>query len=450
MNQWFEVRTLSPVHVGSGEEWTRDIDFFAAGGRTWFVDPDRIVALGDAGADEVARGGRLGAILERRRIEPKQIAGGSCEGAVLAAKLRRAQRGGDGRPLLPGSSLKGALRTLLLVAWTAEESPHGRRRPAADRGLRASLQDQRSPDKFRAQKFERSVFCAPELAEPKGDVLRGLKVGDASFAVEKVEVRSARSLGTSKSTHTAVEAFVTGSRAAVRLTLERPGALPGLAFPNQLPDLAQLSAWSKQHAEHLLRGDRDYFRRNGVMDLVERCDRLLKTVAALGSQSIVLRLGWGIGWTGTTGDLLDERERGELRMRLGKTRKVVLAGHDGSSEPADLFGWVALEPVTEDAARALIPAAPAPVAPPPAPVAPRPSAPAVDLDEVFLNRLRQFQARDFGQLNQLVAEAGRHAKRDTALAALGERLAGIYDRKKLKEIAKRFAVLEPHLKKADG
>ncbi len=440
MNQWFQVRTLSPVHVGSGEEWVRGTDYFSASGRTWFVSPERV---GDAFADEIARGESIERIVGRRRIDPQQVSSSSCTGFIEASKLRLAVRAGDGRPLLPGSSLKGALRTLLLVAWTADE-PHGRRRSALATPWRESL------NQLRARDIEGAVFCAPELREPKGDILRGLKVGDAHFAVESVEVRSAKAIGTKRNTLNAVEVLPSDARSALRLTLERPGALPGLAFPQQLPGLAQLSVWSKQHAAHLLRGDRDYFRRNDVAALTDRCDRLLKTVDALGPQAIVLRLGWGIGWTGMTGDILDERERSQLRMRLGKTRKVALSGHSERSEPTDLFGWIVLEPVDAAAARTLMPDAPRP-APVAAPlVAERPSAPVVDLDEVFLNRLRRFQARDFGQLNQLVGEAERHAKREAALAALGERLAGIFDRKKLKEIGTKFAVLKPFLKKADG
>src|SRR5207247_214628 len=94
----------------------------------------------------------------------------------------------------------------------------------------------------------------------------------------------------------------------------------------------------------------DFFRTAGAAGPCERCEGLLDRFASVDDKTLVLRLGWGTGWRTMTGDLLTREERDRVMRRVGKTRKVIVEGHSQRSRPADVLGWVQLDPV--DAAEA--------------------------------------------------------------------------------------------------
>lgn len=342
----FRLTTLTPVHVGSGEQLERDIDFFASNGRTFVVDPERLIEIGFGPgglAENASPRDAIGRLV--KTIAPQQIARASFSGEVAASFIRAAQRSADGRVMLPGSSLKGALRTLLLAAWAGNNEPHGGVRPSlVDGALRESLQ---CGGKYRARVLEEQIFRARRPGGPHGDVLRALSASDAFFRPDCIDVRSTRAVGTRRETLTAVEAIPAGSEAVVTVMLD-PKRVDKLETPFPLPTYDQLATWSQRHARHLLEKDIPYFRKSGESAVADACERLLDLVAKLAAsapKSIVLRLGWGTGWRTMTGDILSDAERDQLRMRLLKTRKVLLDGHGKGARPNDVLGWVRLDPI---------------------------------------------------------------------------------------------------------
>ena len=122
----FKLECVTPVHVGSGADLIRSIDFYADGGFTEVLDPDLLLMAAGAiegFADAIRRGSGIAPFLKARGLNPATFRLHRVRGSIEAQRLRLAIRGGDGRPMIPGSSLKGALRTLLLAAWTGEEGP---------------------------------------------------------------------------------------------------------------------------------------------------------------------------------------------------------------------------------------------------------------------------------------------------------------------------------------
>jgi CRISPR-associated protein Csm5 len=463
------VECLTPVHVGSGEALRLDVDYFSASGVTHVLDPERVgeaLAGLDALADQLAtgvgdrRGFSIGDAIARRKVDPVRLGlYPPVAGKLEASRLRRGLRSADGRLLIPGSTIKGALRTLLLAAWANEDGPHtGRRTRSASRGLEKAAAN-RGKSRFLAQPLEQEIFRveseAPRLRrqDAQSDVLRMLAVSDAAFPEAALDVVSSKAVGTNRNTLTAVEALRPSARALVTL---RVGdgfveGKPPFSAAHRLPSFHELARLSHAHAKHLLEGDRDYFRQNPVAaSLADRCDQLLARIRSGREGELFLRLGWGTGWRTMTGDLLTPEERARFAGRVGKTRKVVLDGHGRNAEPRNLFGWVRLARATpEDVERILAEAAPAPRrAAPPSVVSATADEPRITVD-VFAQAIEALRPKDFGRISALIAEAegapgvDERARRLRLLAGRVREL--FWGDKKLRKRLRELPALAPYL-----
>jgi len=467
----FKVECLTPVHVGSGDELARRVDFHFVDGATEILDLERLLEIllapGEGAPD------RLVEQTERRIIELFQRPGFDITpyrlhrvaGDIKASRLRMAIRSADGRPLIPGSSIKGALRTLILAGWTGENGPHSKRPAEADRIIKDSV-DRRGSQQFRAQSLENKIFRSHtrhgEKPDPKTDLLRMLALSDAAFAADSLEVLSTKALGTNTRTLTAVEALKAGAAAPLEVRLGDGFAALRL-FSKELPPLGQIAEWSRIHAKFLLEGDHnDFFkRRSDGQKLADCLDALLAELRRAHEGDIFIRLGWGTGWRTMTGDILraDEKKRlGESDSRtaryvgIGKTRKVVLDGHSEQSTPARVLGWLKLTPISvQEAARLYRDTTPPAIEPPPAPPPvspePRPSLPDVD---PFEQRLNALTARDLGRVQGEYDRAvgtpdpARRAHRLEVMAAKLIELWG-RDKKRMRRFAATMPELAPHL-----
>jgi len=480
------LECLTPVHVGSGEELARDLDYYCHGTTTEIIDWEKMVShpaaqsLADWIVNRFMRQGGQGGkasieqFLRDHHIDSDAIRSRQVSGAVEASRIRLAIRAADGRPIIPGSALKGAIRTLLLTGLAAApKEPHQSRNDHAKRGLEEAIASRKSP-KFRAQPLEQAIFrraLRPEIVpshsklrnDPKGDLLRMLKITDAFFPSEKLDVLSTKALGTNRNTLTAVEALVVGARALVSLQL-RDQFLEQRLFSDSLPDLETLARWSREHARHLLDGDMEFFKRvNGGAradrTLLEGCEELRDLIAKSETnarEAIFLRLGWGTGWRTMTGDLLSREQRQALYGKGGqtaryvgcdKTRKVILDGHSANGAPRSLLGWVCIRPPAgDDEMRALAKQTRAPaLAPRPAPqsVSAPQSAPIPPASDSLLKRIEALRPSDRGRV-QALADDIAHAepqRREQLIESFEARLKQVFGKQRRKEIEQIMAKL---------
>ena len=126
-----KLTTLTPVHVGSGQKLLRDFDFIVQDGALGFLDLQKIVAK--IGMDRLPQ---LTAEIEKKNVGgflkkalPAFSLADVCSRTVktnghispTTGELKEQYRTALQGPCIPGSSLKGSLRTALVNYLTAEE-----------------------------------------------------------------------------------------------------------------------------------------------------------------------------------------------------------------------------------------------------------------------------------------------------------------------------------------
>jgi len=354
------IETLSPLHVGAGgaDLQRRTPDFLRVDGQLVVIDPDRLVdVLGPGQIDRLAAGLPLSKLLDELSKDERlalaaytlQDPGGEVTTIHPHIKLPGA------RPYLPGSSLKGALRTGL--AWAL----------LSDGIVRARGRDL-GRSRFRADdRLERALFGS----DPNHDLLRALHVGDSEGAtwrdglrLDQVAVYSIRQrslVPKAPSFRFHLECIPEG----VTLTADarrdnfilQPRHARVLRFGPRLGYLLRLPAHANRMAQELIRQERDFFHRYGPRTLVAFYDRMGGTLAELDhDRACLVQVGWGTGWTGkTVGSALAEVVLNEIkaRYRMGrhgavfpKTRRLV----ERDFEPRMPLGWlrVTFEPLGEE------------------------------------------------------------------------------------------------------
>lgn len=356
------VTPLTPLHIGSGQRLLKDYDYAVHANRTWRINEDALLeaqnvddpALADTLARtppaQLLRPGdyRLDSPLFRYSLPGQPRATG--EGAQLQEQLKTT----TDEVYLPGSSLKGAIRTAL--AW------HG----WAEQQLRARPADLERNPRFAGRNLERALMGP----DPNHDLLRALQVGDSAPAGKdrlvliNVQVVSRGGLGSPIE----LEAIQPDTPFHLALKVDRVlfgdwarqyglrlGGNP--AWLEHLPDLIQA------HTRQRLQTELAWYRQSPhTQPLAGFYRQLLK--AQLPPQSCLLQLGWGAGWGDKTygdrlqadGELMEylistyrlARGRRQAGDPFPKSRRAIVRvvkdkqGHT-QQRPSIPLGWVLLE-----------------------------------------------------------------------------------------------------------
>ena len=400
----FRLTALSPVHVGNGEFLVRDVDYLEEEGKTYVIDVERLfelLALSPAALDEYSSGrAHLTRLLERLRVRPERVASWAYSGRLGVPRVLLLARNARGQPLLPGSALKGALRTLVVWALSFDFDEGARdwvssREAAAVMG--PAIETASDWDSRPGDAVERALLVAPAARrsgapDHGGDLLRCLGVSDCLVRDTDLEVSRVQVL-TATPEGPAWKASERGARArprpddpaAASLGVEalRPGATATLTLrfdglyellrgepppaerrlfeaaraeldfePWRIDIPFQVAVHSRNLGLAVCYRERRFFEERKLYDLARfYIDLEQKIQKAAGSEAIFARLGWGSGWEAMTGGIAHDRARERARRRFGlgregypfpKSRKLMVEG----SKPILPFGWVRLDPVT--------------------------------------------------------------------------------------------------------
>jgi len=359
------VELLSPLHIGTGTELLLGYDVVPHGESTYRVDEEALLeqALLQAetqGAAAVNRllAGRPAAELlteddfaDLQSLLFRYVMPGIPFTRTPGARVREQIKDVHDRLYLPGSSLKGALRTVL--AWATYVVQ--KREPDL-----ARLGRSRS---WAAQPLEQEVFGR----DPNHDWLRALHVEDSrplttegNLALRTIRVYPT---ATDDSPGLNVDAEVVEKGAVFQsaITVDEY-SLEGwvanrLGWRGKRRWIERLPRLAKAYARQRLSVEAAYLNKHGGPVATRRFyDALINEIwSTLGENEMILQLGWGAGWESKTlgsGLLRQDNRAFERLLRtyrmtkerdrrpddpFPKSRHLVL---NGRGQPAEPLGWV--------------------------------------------------------------------------------------------------------------
>ncbi|MFN0037559.1 MAG: type III-A CRISPR-associated RAMP protein Csm5 [Saprospiraceae bacterium] len=308
------ITTLTPTHVGSGEKPMREVDFLLFGEQVAMLDPEKV--LGIIGTEQVnqwvacvdAQSG-LRELLEKRKpdLVPADVALRTLpvqhRGMGQKADLHEQLHDGMGRPLLPGSSLKGAVRTALFAHFI-------NRNDGDDAKTLSNLLDRRNAfsDSFLSRKYFGD--------DPNHDMLRLLRVGDATFQntacakAETINLKGKEWIVDDRFTQF-IEVIPQGETAALAFQFdavtERNAREKGY-FKTDTAVLQQPKLFSliNHHTRNLAERELEHWKKEDEPDelgcYVEVLQNMVEATRQCAPNECVIRLGWGSGFRNMTGD----------------------------------------------------------------------------------------------------------------------------------------------------
>lgn len=358
------VELLSPLHIGTGTELLLGYDIVPHGAHTYRVDEEALLehallqaeSEGARAVNELLAGRPAAELLNDADFaEPhsplfRYVMPGTPFTKTAGAKVQEQIKDVHDRLYLPGSSLKGALRTVL--AWGIHTSQ--KQKPDLGR-----LKRSRS---WAAQPLEQYLFGR----DPNHDWLRALHVEDTR-PVEPdghMALRTVRIYPTatrdSPGLNVDVEAGERGTVFQTAITVDEYSfgeeVARELGWRGKRRWIERLPTLAREHARQRLMIETEFFKgQGGPPGAMRFYDRLINTWSKLPQNELIVQIGWGAGWESKTlgssllrtDDRAFERLLDDYRMTkergrqpgdpFPKSRHLVL---DRRGRPSEPLGWM--------------------------------------------------------------------------------------------------------------
>ena len=329
------LETMTPLQIGSGEELHRDLDFVSVDGQHFVVDQN---ATFDAFAVTDVSLKNLGELPSFVKEVHRQF--GKYFGYALPPlssapssneKIREQVKDAFARPLIPGSSLKGAIRTAIFAEFLRGHSERLQNKLPYKRNGRPS-----AGQKTAALNLTQSCFSAGSQdrgKHPNYDWMRLWKIGDSAFSPSDLRLADVRFLNITNSglqwkdfsgrrniddwkqaQGILAEVLQPGSRTMFDVVFSQDlwdaaeGKLQWQGVPR---DFAELRKILNAHAQYRIDREYKFYQKHGWSSTEIYADLLQKMNAE--PEAIYLQLGWGSGWRGMTGDWMDEQTENDMR-----------------------------------------------------------------------------------------------------------------------------------------
>lgn len=319
-----EVTTLTPLHIGTGDVLQRGFDYVVHGERTWVIHGDALLdAVWGPTPDPRLLGRPADELLEvlgRGAFDPqaryfRYVLPGKPRAEARGAKVREQLKDPWDRPYLPGSSVKGALRTVLAaVGWQQKGLRLDPSRLRDDRSRAARPLDvttsmarrassSRDDHSRAARPLERALFGR----DPNHDLLRALWVSDSEPVGPDSLILVNAQVAVKERLASPIELEAVRPNTTFRLTLTLDGYLlrrevrEQLRWRDEVKWLLQLTSLARQHALRRLEREMRYWNGvRGAQRILEFLDDLHQRAQGLGKGEALLQIGWGGGWDSKT------------------------------------------------------------------------------------------------------------------------------------------------------
>ena len=339
-----EIKTLTPVHVSSGNKLTR-MDFIVRDGKVILLDtPELFRALKEKGCDVMKLVDELshrslddlakdfGLDVVDFRLYEVKLTGSIGNEISEQIKTRR-------KSYIPGSSIKGAIRTAILwYIMKNDKSLLNFAIKCLEELTRGRITHKTL--KMADDKLEKRVFGK----DPRKDFMRALKVTD-STPFDKLRVYEVKILGSSVK-GVCVECIDENDIAKIDIEIDErvliDAEIASKFKEYGIDDMGNIVEITRDFSLTLIEKELSY-------NYSDKTKSILKSIKS--SKGILLRVGWGTGWySKTIGLLLETHPKFEsLRKKLGlgrsprtkrfydvfpKTRRVTADGKP--------LGWVCI------------------------------------------------------------------------------------------------------------
>lgn len=330
-----DLHVISPIHVGTGEKSFADLDYIHSNNELHFIDMSKMFSvikkMGHSAINEFTEAIEKKTIkewLDQQRINPVDISKTSYPSFDQKQpwQIQTNIRDGFGRPFLPGSSLKGAFRTAII-----------RRLAKADKTLLSKLalsvnRNIETKHHQEQQQIKLDTLLANLLGDdPKNDLMRTLSIGDFSFNVDDTGLQNVRVYRMENPTGPVMNRKRTRSGnimgpITVEKLCENSCGKGMFSFDDFLLykdveescfnfkksiNLPWLIESCRSLTEHTIKTELSFFKdKSGefIQDFCSFYTDLEKMVKKLQKNETIIQLGWGSGWRGITGQLLEADE----------------------------------------------------------------------------------------------------------------------------------------------
>lgn len=318
------IQTLTPIHIGSGEFLRNNVDFveYQEGNKSYIgiIDPKKILELIgvehiDAWMTAIEKRENIQDFVSRKNehARPLDYISRKLENKVVSIKegdtLKICIHDGLGKPYIPGSSIKGAIRTAVLATL-----------PKTTTALNNIVKVKYGGKKdVSAKSVETELFGS----DPTSDIFRFIKIGDAYFnngceftaRLINLNIRGNKDL-IDKSKAQLVEAISVDQCTEFTMKVDKDsynkaksqwsGKNPLGNFPEGMKDIASLFDLVNIHTTKLVKEEIDYWTnkkdKSGAELYIKNMKEILQKIDLCKSgKECVLRIGHASGWRFMTG-----------------------------------------------------------------------------------------------------------------------------------------------------
>lgn len=332
------AETLTPVHIGSGNElhFNTDYIYFEKQNVIGVIQPEKILSL--IGKDNLDKwvtyitqkkgiDKYLYNIL-KRNPEPDEISSRIIpvlERAPHQQNIKEQLFNGTGKPYIPGSSIKGSIRTALLTYLIGNQPEVVKQR----KNLEIIKRHGRA--EFNDSIIQKHYFGH----DPNHDIMRLIRTGDvtlrktSSYLVQTVNLQG-NHWDIKKSINQFVECIPLGESSEFKLQIFDYGQLAKQYFPENKKFLTDdgLITRIRSHTNRWLNNEIAFWEEEGYPEAAKDYYQALRDIEEISrsceENEAVLRIGFGGGFTSTTGDWqydhMEEYDYNELTDRLRPRR----------------------------------------------------------------------------------------------------------------------------------
>lgn len=329
MSQLIEVRkytidTISPIHIGSGEKLLRS-DYVVHDGRLYAINMDRLIGSLKAEQakifSQLIQKGDISIALRSLNIKPNEY-NKYAKYVILCEfqpglKLQTHIKDIEYKPYIPGSSIKGSIRTA--ICYNLFAIPEERKRLIQEI-FRRSYSEKAISD------FVESIFGSEDKKRsPHHDIMRFLRISDSESlnpnSIEVQEINVINRGGPSGYRKTGIKIYAeviksgfstSGELTIDKMLYQKTYSKYADEFPNyKIPtNIDMIISYVNKFASSLIDKELDFARKYNI-DLLRNFYLDLKQnhLEKLNKNQFLLRVGWGSGYLVTTLGALLEGER---------------------------------------------------------------------------------------------------------------------------------------------